>query len=191
MSKEKTALWGKSLFPVALPSLMVRSTYGCNSSQNWSLRLLDCNSDHDGVFIVHYIRLIWDSCCVGKHMNAFAWIFGAINQRPCCYLVVSKPCPLWISTVYSSWHLLAHVTFGKTILLYTETEYQSFLLSIYVALTLSFLSFITFTTCVSLLSLGYSAVFRSLRMVELKQDQKKMKFLKALLLSHRAGTPQN
>lgn len=67
------------------PSLTGRSTCGCNSSQNRSLRLLNCNSDHDGVFIVHYIRLIWDSCCVGKHMNAFAWTFGAINQRPCWF----------------------------------------------------------------------------------------------------------
>lgn len=73
------------MFPVALPSLTGRSTCGCNSSQNRSPRLLNCNSDHDGVFIVHYIRLIWDSCCVGKHMNAFAWSFGAINQWPCWF----------------------------------------------------------------------------------------------------------
>ena len=69
------------MFPVALPTPTGRSTCGCNSSQNRSL--LNCNSDHDGVFIVHYIRLIWDSCCMGKHMNAFAWISGAINQWPC------------------------------------------------------------------------------------------------------------
>lgn len=72
------------MFPVALPSLTGRSTCGCNSTQR-SLQLLNCNSDHDGVFIVHYIRLIWDSCCVGKHMNGFAWIFGAINQQPCWF----------------------------------------------------------------------------------------------------------
>lgn len=78
---KKKNLWGKSLFPVALRSLTGRNTCGCNSSQNRSVRLLNCHSDHDGVFIVHYIRLIWDSCCIGKHMNPFAWIFGAINQR--------------------------------------------------------------------------------------------------------------
>lgn len=83
VSKGKKASWGKSLFPVAPSSLMVRSACGCNSSQNRPLRLLNCNSDHDGVFIVHYVTLIWDSCCVGKHMTAFATIFGAINQWPC------------------------------------------------------------------------------------------------------------
>lgn len=85
MTKIYTKEWGKSLLPVALPSLTGRGTCGCNSFKNRSLRHLNQHSNHDGVFIVHYNRLIWDSCCAGKHMNAFAWIFGTINQQPCWF----------------------------------------------------------------------------------------------------------
>ena len=78
----------QNVFPVSLPSGVrgaSRSTCGCNSSQNRPLQLLNCNSDHDGVFIVHYIRLIWDSCCMGKHMNVSEWTFGTINRWPCWF----------------------------------------------------------------------------------------------------------
>lgn len=43
---------------------------------------LNCHSDPDGVFIVHYVALIRDRCCVGTHMNEFAW---AINQWSCWF----------------------------------------------------------------------------------------------------------
>lgn len=75
-------------------SLTGRSTCGCNSSRNRSLRLLNCDSDHHGVFIVHYIKLIWDSCCVGNHMNLIAW---AINQWSCWF----RGFPLETSSVFS------------------------------------------------------------------------------------------
>lgn len=103
---------------VPCSSLTGRRTCGCNSSQSRSPRLLNCNSDHDGVFIVNYIRLIRGSCRIRKHMNPFAWIFGAINQCACWFcgfpnhtLCESAQCiPLgirWLMSClenYTSWH---------------------------------------------------------------------------------------
>lgn len=136
-------LWAKSLFPVAQASLSGSSTCGCNSSWSRS-ETFKLQFRSWWVFIVRYIRFIRGSCCVGKRMNPFAWIFAAINQRPYSLSGLwSTACAYGesFSALIGSCHIWQKNTF----------RHEDWLLELsfiyFCGSHLSFLSFITLTFC--------------------------------------------